>query len=100
MFGAGRYLCDGRLRPAGFHCKHSIFSKGIHQITLCLDLLVNGCWSITPSWDPDSTAELSWTVGCHVTVGSDEQTAWALVIESPVTAPAVTASDELLWGHE
>lgn len=35
-----------------------------------------------------------------VSVGLDEQTAWALVIESAVTAPAVTASDKLLWGHE
>lgn len=60
---------------------------------------MNGCWSITPSSGPDSTAELNWTMGCHVTLGSDEQTAWAPVIESAVTAPAVTASDELLWGE-
>lgn len=63
-------------------------------------ILVNGCWSITLSWDSDSTGKLSWTMGCHVTVGSDEQTVWVPVIESAVTAPAVTASDELLWGHE
>lgn len=61
---------------------------------------MNGCWSITPSSESDSTAELSRTMGFHVTVGSDEQTAWVPVIESAVTAPAVTASDELLWGHE
>lgn len=50
----------------------------------------------TPGSRPDSTAELSWTRGCRVTLGSDEQTAWAPVIESAVTAPEVQASDELL----
>ncbi|TKS72199.1 hypothetical protein D9C73_006273 [Collichthys lucidus] len=45
---------------------------------------------------PHSTAKRSWTRGCYVKLGSDEQTAWVPVIESAVTPPAVTASDELL----
>lgn len=59
------------------------------------------------SWSALDSTELDFGWGggvggacCHVTLGSDEQTAWAPVIESAVTAPAVTASDELLRGHE
>lgn len=78
--------------PAGFRLKHKSPAEGARHMTLCLDY--HGQLSIP----------LSWTLGggacCHVTLGSDEQTAWAPVIESAVTAPAVTASDELLRGHE
>jgi len=44
----------------------------------------------------ETTAELSQTRGCCVTMGLDEQTAWVAVIERSVTAAAVTASDRLL----
>lgn len=72
-----------------------------HEL-ICVALAVVGVGGIleplwipsTPSCGPASTAELRWTMGCCVTVGSGEQTAWVPVIESSVTAPAVTASDK------
>lgn len=41
---------------------------------------------------------LSWTMRCDVMLGSVVQKAWAPMIESAVTAPAVTAADKLLRG--
>lgn len=72
-----------------------------HEL-ICVALAVVGVGGILePLWIPStlscgpaSTAELRWTMGCCVTVGSGEQTAWVPVIESSVTAPAVTASDK------
>ena len=96
-----------KLRPdlsvalaAGFHLKHNRAAQS-EVVSRLLYVWINlNTGRLLPALGLIPQLNWNWTMGCPVTMGSDEQTAWAPVIESAVTAPAVTASDELLWGHE